>query len=166
MAYPYYAPGTVVTGAPVMMGAPVIQAPMMAGGYPPFIANGNHITIFCIATGRHLRIEPNGMVDGNGGLGQWATFVCHVDPQGVRFQNYGNRNHWLRIHDNGVCDGTGSGGNLTYFRIVTWPDGTFSLQSVHAPMFYVGVDNFGNPVNGAAAIAGVFGRFRLDAARM
>ena len=61
-------------------------------------AQGNVVVLESCASGKSLRINEGGDVQGTGGRGQFAQFRVHVRRPGVvALQNVHDPNNWLAI---------------------------------------------------------------------
>eukprot|EP01092_Planopodium_desertum_P010690 TRINITY_DN4790_c0_g1_i3.p1 TRINITY_DN4790_c0_g1~~TRINITY_DN4790_c0_g1_i3.p1 ORF type:complete len:265 (-),score=54.54 TRINITY_DN4790_c0_g1_i3:70-864(-) len=119
---------------------------------------GNRIFLTSIATGKTLRINPDGSVDGNGGHGPLAQFLVEREGEYLKLSVSGK---YLRIVDNDL-NGLGTGGEYTLFRIHSHGSEVYSFESARYPGQYVGVLPSGirKPPNQTAT--GPHGQFRAD----
>eukprot|EP00294_Goniomonas_avonlea_P006781 CAMPEP_0114561842 /NCGR_PEP_ID=MMETSP0114-20121206/12215_1 /TAXON_ID=31324 /ORGANISM="Goniomonas sp, Strain m" /LENGTH=240 /DNA_ID=CAMNT_0001747495 /DNA_START=21 /DNA_END=739 /DNA_ORIENTATION=+ len=91
-------------------------------------AKPTSIQLRCAASGKFLRILPNGSVDGSGGNGPWAHFALIQENGSVRLQNVGNQSHFLQILPNGTVNGKGNGtGDSSLFELVNGDNDTVAL---------------------------------------
>jgi len=91
-------------------------------------AKPTSIQLRCAASGKFLRILPNGSVDGSGGNGPWAHFALIQENGSVRLQNVGNQSHFLQILPNGTVNGKGHGtGDSSLFELVNGDNDTVAL---------------------------------------
>jgi len=125
------------------------------------LKQGGLIRLKSVATKKNLRITEHGKVDGNGGEGQWATFIVHrVGKNHIKLQSVGNNKHWLRIKD-GVLDGEGVGGPWTELKVVRHGGGYVSLESIKTPGHHVGVLPDGCPKAPGSTGTGPHGTFKI-----
>jgi hypothetical protein len=70
-----------------------------------FLVQGNTVHLKSLTSLKNLRINANGVVDGNGGDGKWAQFIVHVTGPGkIKLQCVGNPQYWLTINQMGFID--------------------------------------------------------------
>jgi len=86
------------------------------------IANGEIIILQSCASGKSLRIRPNGQINGLGKHGKKAQFqLIKTGTQTIKLKNIGNETY-LRINKNVELDGLGKGGKWTEFQVITHND--------------------------------------------
>lgn len=138
-------------------------------GRSPF-HHGNHVILKSAASGHSLKIDKAGKVSGDGGQGEWATFIVHVVDKKtnrknriIKLQNVGDNKHWLRITSNGNLDGEGSGGEWCDFEVERISEGGnhfFSLKS-HKSTGRVGILENGTAKEPSKTGTGINGRFTV-----
>jgi hypothetical protein len=130
---------------------------------PPLWGNGSVIRLTSVATGKNLRIQPNGQVDGHGEMGEFAQFVVHDAGHGlVRLSSVADRKKYLRVQPDGDLDGLGGEGPLTLLRPVKkGGSGLFVIQSAKNPGWHVGVLPNGHAKNGKMTGDGEHGQFKV-----
>jgi hypothetical protein len=128
-------------------------------------ANGSVIRLTSVATGKNLRIQANGNVDGHGEMGDFAQFVVHDEGHGtVRLSSVADRKKHLRIQPDGDLDGLGGEGEWTLLRPVKKGPGLFVIQSAKNPGWHVGVLPNGHAKNGKLTGEGEHGQFKVTRA--
>jgi hypothetical protein len=131
---------------------------------PPLWVNGSVIRLTSVATGKNLRIQANGHVDGHGEMGEFAQFVVHDAGHGgaIRLSSVADRKKFLRIQPDGDLDGLGGEGEWTLLKpIKKGKAGLFVLQSVKNPAWHVGVLPNGHAKNGKMTGDGEHGQFKV-----
>eukprot|EP01113_Clastostelium_recurvatum_P015170 TRINITY_DN1839_c0_g1_i1.p1 TRINITY_DN1839_c0_g1~~TRINITY_DN1839_c0_g1_i1.p1 ORF type:complete len:327 (-),score=99.62 TRINITY_DN1839_c0_g1_i1:117-1064(-) len=109
-----------------------------------YFQDGNVIVLRSVASGKSLRIMPDGQVNGHGEQGHLARFIVHkAGKKTIKLQNI-QKEHWLRIHEHGRLEGLGKGGEFCAFRIHKhdgWKKGEkiVSLESIKFPGQFVGI---------------------------
>jgi len=129
---------------------------------PPLIAPGAVIRLTSVATGKNLRIQQNGHVDGQGEMGHFAQFHVHDGGNGlIRLSSVADAKKYLRIQPDGDLDGNGGEGEWTLLRPIKKGKGLFVFQSAKNPAWHVGVLPNGHAKNGKMTGDGEHGQFRV-----
>eukprot|EP01104_Vermistella_antarctica_P017811 TRINITY_DN6391_c0_g1_i1.p2 TRINITY_DN6391_c0_g1~~TRINITY_DN6391_c0_g1_i1.p2 ORF type:complete len:133 (+),score=32.33 TRINITY_DN6391_c0_g1_i1:45-443(+) len=123
-------------------------------------SSGKTIQLKSKASGKFLRINADGSVDGNGGHGDFAKFdVIREGNHCFKLRNVKNRDHYLRITQDKKLDGKGSGGKWCEFKKEKVEKGVFRIVSVHHPDCKVGILPDGCPKKPHDVHDGPHGRF-------
>eukprot|EP01104_Vermistella_antarctica_P012557 TRINITY_DN3666_c0_g1_i1.p1 TRINITY_DN3666_c0_g1~~TRINITY_DN3666_c0_g1_i1.p1 ORF type:complete len:421 (-),score=31.85 TRINITY_DN3666_c0_g1_i1:157-1359(-) len=126
---------------------------------------GDRVRLRSHATNKHVRIQPCGTVDANGGNGPKATFeVIGRGCGAMAFRNVKDSCKYLRIKQGGNVDGNGSGGRLCDFKVIRHGRGEISLQSSQCGR-YLSFGCGGSPSSSTACNLLRDGRYTVDIVR-
>lgn len=110
------------------------------GGYSPghALSPGATIRLTSKAHGKNLRINQNGVIDGRGGNGPWATFSVHSRGPYIALSLASHPQRFLAIKNNMLTEGTG--GKFCTLIVKHHPgDGTVTLESAEHRTQHVGI---------------------------
>ncbi|KAJ6242516.1 fibroblast growth factor 1 [Anaeramoeba flamelloides] len=130
------------------------------------LKEGQIIWIKCNSTNKFLQCFDNGQVDGLGNKNKINTqWKVHSNEKGIRFQNIGFENRWLRIEKDGSLNALGSGGSWTYFEpeeIENYHCFTSSfIKQKESKNYHIGILPNGKPKNGQQTGKGKHGQFEI-----